>query len=116
MADRTMKDILTTAREIYEKTMCGATGCCGDLSGALEYVDGAVGEVLQGVVNTLVEGDLSNQKFRIGINGFGFVVMFCEVCTETFAKNVAGKTLAELFELRSAHKCEGPIQIGAKIV
>jgi hypothetical protein len=114
MAEQTMKEIMATAREVYEKTMC-ATGCCGDFEHAMEYVDGAVGEMVQGIVNMLVDRDLTNQLFRVGLNGFGFAVMVCDICGETFAKNIAGKTLAELFEIRSAHKCVEPLQNGVKI-
>jgi hypothetical protein len=41
-----MREILEQAREIYLRTMCGGAGCCGDIDGALEYIDGSVGEML----------------------------------------------------------------------
>lgn len=41
-----MKEVLETAREVYQKTMCGGAGCCGDIDGALEYIDGAVAELI----------------------------------------------------------------------
>jgi len=47
-----MKEIFETAREIYEKTMCGAAGCCGNFEGALEYIDGAVGEMIQETISS----------------------------------------------------------------
>lgn len=51
-----MKEILEKAREIYEETMCGATGCCGDFDGAMEYVDGAVAELIQKTIEDVVVG------------------------------------------------------------
>lgn len=48
-----MKTILETAREIYEKTWHGQTGCCGDLDGAFEYIDGAVGEMISEITDVV---------------------------------------------------------------
>lgn len=58
MSNITMREVLDTAREIYEKTMCSGAGCCGDIEGALEYIDGAVGEVIQEMVNIAVAGSI----------------------------------------------------------
>lgn len=40
-----IRTVLETARGIYEKTQCASVGCCGDMNGMLEYLDGAIGEL-----------------------------------------------------------------------
>lgn len=57
-SSQTMKEVLATAREIYFRTMCGGAGCCGDFDGALEYIDGAVGEMIQEMINLAVAADI----------------------------------------------------------
>lgn len=47
-------ELLKTAREIYEKTQCAGVGCCGDIDGALEYIDGAISELVAETHRTLV--------------------------------------------------------------
>lgn len=42
----TLDQILAEAVRIYERTQHTEMGCCGDLAGALEFIDGAVGELL----------------------------------------------------------------------
>ena len=49
----TREQILKTARKIYEKTQCDGVGCCGDLDGMLEYLDGAIGELVSETTHTL---------------------------------------------------------------
>lgn len=101
-----MKDVLAEAREIYDKTMCGGAGCCGDFDGALEYVDGAVGELIQELVNIQVAGALANKQHIVGLNPLGNVVLFCDLCKETYSKKLQGMTLEEILSLKDAHKCE----------
>jgi hypothetical protein len=52
-----MKTILEEAREVYEKTMCGAAGCCGDFYGAMAYIDGEVGKMIQEIAGSLDVGN-----------------------------------------------------------
>lgn len=102
----TMQTILATSREVYEKTMCGAAGCCGDFNGALEYIDGAVGEAIQETVNIAVAAALELKLTIVGLNPLGDVVLFCDRCKDTFAKKVQGMTMEELTNLKNRHKCE----------
>ena len=51
-----MKTILEEAREVYEKTM-HATGCCGDFYGAMAYIDGEVGKMIQEIAGSLDVGN-----------------------------------------------------------
>jgi hypothetical protein len=44
-------------------------------------------------------------KTRVGLNGWGDLVMLCEVCQETFAKQIQNKTLEELLKLDESHRC-----------
>lgn len=50
-----MKEILEEARKIYQSTQC-ATGCCGNFDGALEYIDGAMGELISDTVDEVEAG------------------------------------------------------------
>lgn len=114
MAKTTMREVLAEARVIYERTMHGAAGCCGDLDHALEYIDGSVGELIQEMVNLQVAASLDRQKTRVGLSGWGDVVMFCERCGDTFATKLQTKTLEELNELAQKHKCEGGLPNGGE--
>jgi hypothetical protein len=99
----TMKEILDVARKIYEKTECASVDCCGNFDGALEY---AVGEMAQELANIQATADLANKHTFVGLNPLGDVVMHCDLCDTTYAKRVQSKTLEQLLDLKSAHKCE----------
>lgn len=43
----TMQEILAKAREIYEDSQCPGAGCCGNIEGAMEYIDEAVAEMIR---------------------------------------------------------------------
>jgi len=57
-----MKEILDEAREIYEETMHGAAGCCGDLDGAFKHIDEEVGKVVQEIINIAVAGSIDRER------------------------------------------------------
>jgi hypothetical protein len=48
---------------------------------------------------------MAGDLIRVGLNGWGQVVLFCDGCKETFA-GVEGMLLTELQELAQNHKCE----------
>jgi hypothetical protein len=48
----------------------------------------------------------------IGLNGLGDVVLFCKVCSETFARRVQEMNLGEINNLDAQHKC-GKVPVGA---
>ena len=109
MSDQTMKEILEKAREIYDETIHGAAGCCGDFAGAMEYIDGAVGELIQQVVNIVVDRDLIDGLFRIGLNPLGNVVMRFQcwpLWRDLREEHRRQDPRKSFYRLRAAHKCE----------
>lgn len=59
----TREVLLNTARSIYTQTQCAGVGCCGDLEGMLEYIDGALDE--------LVQSELAQRKIDEGRETIG---------------------------------------------
>jgi len=45
------------------------------------------------------------ESFKIGLNGWGDLVMFHEDCQDTFAKDLQGKSLKDLAALALSHQC-----------
>lgn len=45
------------------------------------------------------------ETIRIGLNGWGDVVLYCEKCKDTFEDKLQTKTLKEVNDLAEAHEC-----------
>lgn len=56
--EKTLNEIIEAALVIYNESMCGGAGCCGDIDGALEYVQSSVEEFVQQSVNIAIEGEI----------------------------------------------------------
>jgi len=95
MTSKTLGQIIEEARE----------GCHGDVDSALDHVRKEVEVFVQDMINVVVDHDLTNEFFLIGLNPLGNVVMACSICDETFNKNIGGKTLKQLIEISRDHRC-----------
>ena len=51
-----------------------------------------------------------SENTRVGLNPLGDIVLFCELCHETFEKKVQTKTVSELLTLSIKHRCN-PIDV-----